>query len=68
MTHKDEYVSSCKSGYTHCACRDCFDITVSADMAKPELCWACEEAGCDEQGEHECRRDDAYEDYEGWEE
>ncbi len=46
------------SGYTDCACRDCFDTTVSDDMRNPELCGACEEAGCD--GEGECCRDDAY--------
>ncbi len=47
------------SGYTDCGCRDCFDVTVSADMRRPELCSDCEEAGC-EVGEGECRRDDAY--------
>lgn len=34
------------AGYTHCACRDCFDIAVSGDEAKPELCHACLDAGC----------------------
>lgn len=48
------------SGYTNCACRDCFDITISDDMTKPELCLDCEEAGCDCDGESECCRDDVY--------
>ena len=34
------------SGYTHCACRDCMDVTVSTDTSKPELCTECKEAGC----------------------
>ncbi len=48
------------SGYTDCACRDCFDIAVSDDMAKPDLCWECSEAGCSDTGDEECARDDAY--------
>jgi hypothetical protein len=47
------------SGYTDCACRDCFDITVSSDINRPELCELCEEAGCEEYA-GECQRDDAY--------
>ena len=53
-------MSACKSGYTDCACRDCFDIAVSDDMSKPDLCSDCEEAGCDATGKSECERDDAY--------
>jgi hypothetical protein len=34
------------SGSTHCACRDCMDVTVSRDTSKPELCSKCEDAGC----------------------
>lgn len=60
------------SGYTHCACRDCMDTTVSSDTSKPELCSACQEADClpceARSGDdcitptaHECQRDDAYE-------
>ncbi len=45
-----------KPGYTDCRCPTCFDATVSSDVAKPELCSLCEEAGCD--GEGECRRTD----------
>ena len=54
------------SGYVYCACRDCLDITVSGGTGKPELCRACEEAGCeaatDEQccSSSECQREDAY--------
>lgn len=47
-----------KSGYTHCRCRDCFDVVVSDDMADPDFCADCEEAGCEEDGE--CQRPDAY--------
>lgn len=35
-----------QSGYTDCACGECFDITVSRDMRHPELCSLCAEAGC----------------------
>lgn len=60
------------SGYTPCACRDCMDTTVSSDMAQPELCSECQEAGCEtyRPGDsdyeslpahmRECQRDDAY--------
>lgn len=63
-----------QSGYTPCACRDCMDITVSSDMASPELCSECTDAGCvpwrtdrESMGAwygatYECQRDDAYED------
>ena len=34
------------SGYTHCGCRDCFDIAISSDMTKQELCLLCEDADC----------------------
>lgn len=47
------------SGYTHCACRDCFDLLVSSDTRKPALCSDCEEAGCEMNG-GECCREDAY--------
>ncbi len=46
------------SGYTNCACRDCFDVTVSSDLAEPELCSLCDEAGC-EPADGECARPDA---------
>ena len=36
------------SGYTHCACRDCFEIVVSDDTSKPDYCEDCIEAGCNE--------------------
>lgn len=57
-----------ESGYTHCACRDCFDIAISSDMRQPELCSDCEEAGCDETGCSECQRDDAYGCGDDWDE
>jgi hypothetical protein len=60
------------SGYTHCACRDCMDTTVSGDQAQLELCTECQEAGCtpiapyNERVQfcttYECQRTDAYED------
>lgn len=42
------------SGYTHCACRDCFEIAISDDENVPELCSECEEAGCDSTGQSYC--------------
>lgn len=48
------------SGYTHCACRDCFEIIVSSNPARPELCDGCNGAGCgdpDAQGWPECQRE-----------
>lgn len=60
------------SGYTHCACRDCFDVAVSGDMAQSALCSLCREAGCEPYAPdsadynalpshmRECQRDDAY--------
>jgi hypothetical protein len=62
-----------ESGYTHCACRDCMDTTVSSNVRKPELCRTARTpvhggpripAGmsfeCDRDG-GDCQRDDAYE-------
>lgn len=48
------------SGYTDCACRDCFDIAISSNVRKRALCLDCKEAGCDAHGNSECARDDAY--------
>lgn len=50
-------LKSKESGYTACACRDCFDIAIG--IAGEAMCNDCEEAGC-EAGEHECCRSDAY--------
>lgn len=47
------------SGYTECACRDCFDVSISSDVRYPELCLLCK-PGCDAEGDTECSRDDAY--------
>lgn len=52
------------SGYTGCACRDCFEVTVSADWTIPELCWECQDAGCQvgqsESCAYDCLVDGAY--------
>jgi hypothetical protein len=56
------------SGYTSCACRDCFEIAISSNVDEPELCGDCEDAGCDPEGESECCCESAYgcgEDFEG---
>lgn len=44
------------SGYTDCACRDCFDVAISNDVARPELCLLCKDAGC-EPNNGQCQRD-----------
>lgn len=52
------------SGYTSCACRDCFEIIIPNNPARPELCDGCNVAGCgdpDATTWPECQRDDAYE-------
>ena len=48
-----------QSGYTDCACRDCFDVAINGD-GEPALCGLCQQAGCDVDGASECQRDDAY--------
>jgi len=35
------------------------DIAIS-DNGEPTLCNLCEEAGCDDEGNSECEREDAY--------
>lgn len=47
------------SGYTHCACRDCMEVSISTHIHTPELCLLCKDAGC-EPNNGECQRDDAY--------
>lgn len=47
------------SGYTPCACRDCFDVSISSEDTKPELCLLCKDAGC-QASNGECQRADAY--------
>lgn len=48
------------SGYYGCACRDCMEIVIGSDE-EPALCDECEEAGCAAMpAEAECRRNDAY--------
>jgi hypothetical protein len=46
------------SGCTPCACGGCMDVTMSGDMANPELCSECSEAGCEPNGE--CQRPETY--------
>jgi hypothetical protein len=50
-----------QSGYTDCACRDCFEIAIT-DHGEPALCNACEEAGCDVHGECNCEVDHSLDD------
>src|SRR5262245_26186536 len=67
---RDEARRPKQSGYTPCACRDCFDTAISSDMRKPDLCHDCEQAGCLKSHskefatarphERECQRSDAY--------
>lgn len=40
------------TGYTDCACRDCFDVAMGG------FCNDCQEAGCEHDAE--CARADAY--------
>ena len=47
-----------KSGYSQCACRDCFEIAISDDTSDPEMCWECEEYGCEP--DSECQSPNAY--------
>jgi hypothetical protein len=44
------------SGYTDCACRDCFEIAIGEPGEA--FCHACEEAGCE--GDGECDAEGAY--------
>ena len=46
------------SWYTHCKCRDCFEIAVSDDQNNPDFCHECREAGCE--ADQECQRLGAY--------
>lgn len=46
-----------RSGYTDCACRDCFEIAIG-NGTDPALCHECESAGCDPAGE--CQQIHAY--------
>jgi hypothetical protein len=42
------------TGYTHCACRDCFEVAIG-EQGKA-LCHNCGSSGC-EPGDHECQAD-----------
>lgn len=49
------------SGYHDCPCRDCFEIAIGCDdNNKPDLCSACEDAGCSADGESDCDAPHAY--------
>lgn len=52
-------IRQAQSGYTDCACRDCFDTAVNGD-GQPALCGDCQQAGCSAEGDQECQRSDAY--------
>lgn len=41
------------SGYTHCACRDCFEIAIGKPTQT--LCHECQDAGCEAALDAECR-------------
>jgi hypothetical protein len=45
-----------ETGYTSCACRDCFEIAIGE--AGKAFCLACQDAGCE--GDGECQADGAY--------
>jgi hypothetical protein len=36
------------------------EIAVAGDHNQPALCWECKIACCDDFGENECKREDAY--------
>jgi hypothetical protein len=42
-------------GYTHCPCRDCFEISMDHT-----LCHDCEDHDCDPEGNSECCSPHAY--------
>jgi len=46
------------SGYTHCGCRDCFEIAISGLDHGPALCADCESAGCSAAGDCDCEHVD----------
>ena len=52
------------SGYTHCACRDCFETVVSDEESRPDFCDDCETAGCEP--DSECQALDTWSEPEDW--
>jgi hypothetical protein len=50
-------ILSAGSGYSDCACRDCFDIAITSD-GSPAFCTECEEAGCEP--DQDCQQPGAY--------
>ena len=59
------------SGYTHCSCRDCMELTISNDVLVPTLCEECR-IHCDPDPRfhrtEECHAPGAYPDHSsaGW--
>jgi len=51
-----EYLEA-TSGYVHCSCLECMDVTVATSHGT--LCSLCEDAGCDDY--NECQREDVNE-------
>jgi len=47
------------SGYTGCACRDCFESAIAGDDDERPLCSACMAAGCSPD-DGECEAPHAY--------
>jgi hypothetical protein len=47
-----------ETGYTHCACRDCFEIAIGEPGSA--LCHGCEAEGCEAGAERECSAPHAY--------
>jgi hypothetical protein len=50
--------NSQRFGYTHCACRDCFEIAIG-EYGKA-LCRECASAGCEANAQTECCSPTAY--------
>lgn len=46
------------SGYVDCACGTCFEIAIADDDQPYAFCHACEEAGCEPDGECQCDHED----------
>jgi hypothetical protein len=50
------------SGYVHCNCRDCFEITLpgEGETLETALCFDCIDAGCEAGAEQECLSEHGY--------
>ena len=49
-------MSTSTSGYTHCACRDCFEIAIG--QPGTAMCLECDDHNCDGLGECQVPPDD----------